>query len=130
MAIKKLEHVGVMVKDMETSIAFYRDVVGLDLLDHFNHNNPAIKLAFLGFEERNEIVVELVAGHNKEFPQEGIVHHIAFTVDTLEEEIERLQSQGVTFREEEITTLPNGGRYIFFYGPDEELLELFQPPTL
>ena len=32
----------------------------------------------------------------------------------------------VRFIDEEITTLPNGSRYIFFHGPDGEWIEIFQ----
>ncbi len=31
MAKKKMEHVGVMVKDLETSTQFYQDIVGMQL---------------------------------------------------------------------------------------------------
>ena len=55
-----------------------------------------------------------------------MVNHIAFAVDNLEEEIERLKKLGVPFTDDQITTLSNGARYIFFKGPDGEKLELFQ----
>ncbi|MBD1383415.1 VOC family protein [Metabacillus arenae] len=127
MAVRKLEHVGVMVKDLERSIAFYQDVLGLDLIDQFDANDPSIKLAFLGNKESGQIFVELIFGVENHFPVEGKVHHIAFTVDKIEEDIERLKSLQVTFTDKEITTLSNGSKYIFFKGPDDELLELFQP---
>lgn len=126
MAIKKLEHVGIMVKDLQRSISFYRDVVGLELRGTLVHTDPSITLAFLGFPGTTETELELIHGYNDSLPQEGKVHHIAFTVDNLEEEIERLKSHHVSFIENEITTLPNGTRYIFFSGPDGEWLELFE----
>lgn len=127
MAVRKIEHVGVMVKNMETSIAFYRDVVGLELLGTLLHGNGTIKLAFLGSPGAAETQVELVEGYNDSLPAEGKVHHLAFTVDNLEAEIERIDKLGVTFIDPDITTLPNGARYRFFYGPDGEWLELFEP---
>jgi len=126
MAIKKLEHVGIMVKDLETSIAFYRDVIGLELRGTMVHTDPSITLAFLRFPGSEETEVELIHGYNGGLPAEGKVHHIAFAVENLEDEIARLRALGVSFLEEEITTLPNGSRYIFFYGPDGEWLELFE----
>lgn len=127
MAVKKVEHVGIMVKDIEASIAFYRDIVGLDFLGTLDHPEPAIKLAFMGFKDTNQTEVELVQGYNDKLPQEGKVHHVAFTVDNIEEEYIRLKRLPVTFIDSEITTLPNGSRYIFFYGPDEEWIEIFEP---
>ena len=60
-------------------------------------------------------------------PAEGKVHHICFKVDSLKEEIERLKKHGVTFLlGEEIETLPDGTRYIFFAGPDGEWIEFLR----
>lgn len=128
MAIKKIEHVGVMVKDIEASITFYKEVLGMELLGMLDHPNPNIKLAFLGFHGAKETELELIQGYNDQLPQEGKVHHIAFTVDDIEKEVQRLKQLEVEvkFIDKEITTLPNGSRYIFFYGPDGEWIELFQ----
>lgn len=127
MAIKKIEHVGVMVKNLETSIEFYRDVIGMELRDTLVHTNGVIRLAFLAFKGSQDTELELIEGYNDQLPNEGKVHHIAFTVDNVEEEVERLRGLNVKFIDEGITTLPNGSRYMFFYGPDGEWIEVFQP---
>lgn len=129
MAIKRLEHVGIMVSDIETSIAFYTNVVGFTLKGKLDHPNGTIKLAFLGFNEEDETELELISGYNDQLPVEGKVHHIALTVDDVEVEYERLKQLEVTFLDKEITTLPNGARYIFFSGPDGEWIELFETPV-
>jgi lactoylglutathione lyase len=126
MAVRKLEHVSVMVKDMARSIEFYRTVLGMELLGTLDHQN-GIKLAFLGFPGAGETLLELVEGYNDSLPAEGKVHHLAFTVDDIDAEIARIAGLGVTFIDPDITTLPNGAKYRFFYGPDGEWLELFQP---
>jgi lactoylglutathione lyase len=128
MAIKRLEHVGIMVKDIQVSIEFYSKIIGLKLKGELDHPNGVIKLAFLGFDQSEETEIELIQGYNDSLPAEGKVHHIALTVDNVKEEHERLKSLNVTFIEEEITTLPNGARYIFFTGPDGEWIELFETP--
>lgn len=128
MAISKLEHVGIQVKNMEESITFYTEVVGLTFLSEEKHPDPNLRLAFLGFDQDGETVIELIEGYNPDLPAEGKVHHIAFTVDNIEAEIERLQSHRVTFIDEAVTTLPNGAKYRFFEGPDGEWIELFQRP--
>lgn len=127
MAVRKIEHVGIMVTNMERSIAFYRDVLGLEPLGTLDHGNGTIKLAFLGSPGAKETQVELIQGYEGRLAEEGKVHHIAFTVDDLAAEIERIGALGVTFIDPDVTTLPNGARYRFFYGPDGEWLELFQP---
>ncbi|MBK0009005.1 MULTISPECIES: VOC family protein [Priestia] len=124
MAILKFEHVGVQVKDIEESIEFYTQKVGLELIETLPHTDPSLKLAFLGLE--GSVIVELIQGYNSSLPNEGKVHHFALAVDGIEEEFERLKSAGISFVEENIVTLPNGARYLFFYGPDKEWIEYYE----
>lgn len=122
----RIEHVGVMVKQLEPSIAFYEEIVGLTHKGTLPHTNGVIRLAFLGFGESGETELELIEGYNDQLPEEGKVHHIAFRVDDIEEEFARIQSLNVPLIDREITELPNGSRYFFFYGPDKERIEFFQ----
>lgn len=46
MPVRRIEHVGLMVANLETSIAFYEEVVGLQLIKRMGHPNPDLKLAF------------------------------------------------------------------------------------
>ena len=127
MGVRKLEHVGIIVKDLEKSITFYTEIVGLTHLYTMPHSNGIIRLAFLAGAEARESEIELIEGYSGELPAEGRTHHVAFTVDDVEAELVRIQGLGVPLRDTEITTLPNGARYFFFYGPDGEFLEMFQP---
>lgn len=127
MARKRIEHVGLMVSDLDTSIAFYEEVVGLRLKGKLLHTNGVIQLAFLGFDAAGETELELIQGYNDGLPQEGKVHHVAFAVDDIEEEFNRIgRLAHVKLIDTEITTLPGGARYFFFHGPDDEWLEFFQ----
>ncbi|MDB5053561.1 MAG: glyoxalase [Bacilli bacterium] len=126
MPVSRIEHIGIMVKDLEASIKFYREVVGLELKYSLLHTDQVIQLAFLGFSHQDETELELIHGYSGELANEGRFHHVAFRVDNIEEEIERLENLNVHFRDTEITTLPDGSKYIFFYGPDGEFIEFFQ----
>lgn len=129
MATLKLEHVGVMVRNLESSIEFYQDIIGMKLKDTLVHTNGVIRLAFLGFDKEGETELELIEGYNDNLPIEGKVHHIAITVDDIEEEMNRIKSLDVKLIDTEITTLPNGSKYFFFHGPDGEWIEFFQNNT-
>ncbi len=126
MAIRKIEHVGLMVQDLEASIKFYTEVLNMELVDRIAHTNGVIELAFLRFPGAEQTQLELIQGYDGNLPQEGKVHHLAFQVDNLEAEIERLKQHDVKWIDQEITTLPNGSRYMFFHGPEGEWLELFE----
>jgi lactoylglutathione lyase len=125
-AVRKIEHLGIMVNKLERSIAFYEEVIGLKLVSILTHTNEALKLAFLSFPDTPQTEIELIEGYNDALPEEGKVHHLAFTVDDIEGEFERIKSLGIPLIDDDITTLPNGGRYFFFHGPDGEWLEFFQ----
>ncbi|WP_206830767.1 VOC family protein [Alicyclobacillus fructus] len=126
MAMIKLEHTGIMVSNLERSIAFYTKILGMELVGTLEHNTPGIRLAFLSYPGQSA-QIELIEGYASQLPDEGQVHHVAITVDDIEAEAARLRDQGVRFLDETVTTLRNGARYIFFAGPDGERLELFQP---
>jgi len=125
-AVRKIEHLGIMVTNLEASIRFYEEVIGLKLVSTMTHTDGVLKLAFLSFPDSPQTEIELIQGYNDSLPEEGKVHHIAFTVEDIEGEFARIQSLGIPLIDDEITTLPNGGRYFFFYGPDREWLEFFQ----
>ncbi len=80
MAVKKLEHAGMMVKNIEEAAEFYTTVLGMEWKGTLDHNVPGVRLGFLGLPSDDSAVVELIEGYNPNLPHEGIVHHMAFTV--------------------------------------------------
>jgi lactoylglutathione lyase len=126
MAVRKFEHVGIMVSSLEKSIPWYVEVLGLQYLETLTHTNGVIRLAFLSFPGHPETEVELVEGYTGTLGPEGRVHHVAFTVDDIESEFQRIGSLNVAGLDPEVTVLPNGSRYFFFQGPDGESIELFE----
>ncbi|WP_068613826.1 VOC family protein [Paenibacillus tuaregi] len=124
---RRIDHVGIVVRDIETSTRFYTSVLGLELKGTLLHTNGVFKLAFLGYGGSEETEIELIQGYSDKLPSEATVHHFAITVSDIEEEFRRIQAiDGVEFIDTEITTLPNGHRYFFIYGPEREWIELFQ----
>jgi len=127
LAVKRVDHIGVVVKDLEKSIAFYQDVLDLKLKERMTHTNGVIELAFLGYEESDETEIELIQGYSDTLPSEATIHHFAITVDDIEGEYARIKSLDNTeLIDEEIVTLPNGYRYFYVYGPEKEWIEFFQ----
>jgi lactoylglutathione lyase len=120
----KMEHVGIMVKDMDESLAFYQNILGLELRNR-EWLNETIELAFLFFPEQPSVEVELIYGGPVE--NEGIVNHLAFTVENIEAELARFKEAGVTLVDEEPRSILNGTvKIAFFQGPNGEKLELVE----
>lgn len=126
MAGKKIEHIGVMVKNLDAALTFYQEVVGMELKDKLTIAGGTKTLAFLGFNGSDETELELIHVAEGDFPTEGIVNHFAIAVDEIEAEFSRLKGLDVKFISNEISTLPNGYRLFFVQGPEGEKVEFFQ----
>jgi lactoylglutathione lyase len=124
--IQKLEHIGVMVKDMDVSIQFYTEVLGMKLVNRV-HLNEEVELGFLSFPGSDNIEIELINRGHDGLSDEGKVHHVAFTVNDIEAEVERLKKLNVRMLDETPRTILDGIQIAFFFGPDGERLEFFQP---
>ncbi|PZE20705.1 VOC family protein [Paenibacillus xerothermodurans] len=124
--IRKLEHIGVMVKDMDVSIDFYTEVLGMRLVQR-TALKDGVELGFLSFPDSEHVQIELIGRGHDGLPDNGIVHHIAFTVSDIQSEIDRLKSLGVKLMDETPRTILEGDLIAFFFGPDGERLEFFQP---
>lgn len=119
-----MEHVGIMVKDMDESLNFYQNILGLELRSR-EWLNDSIELAFLFFPEQPSVEVELVYGGPVE--NEGIVNHLAFRVENIEAELARFKEAGVKLVDEEPRSILNNTVKIsFFQGPNGEKLELVE----
>lgn len=122
--LKKAEHVGIMVSDMDRSIRFYTEVLGLSLRERV-WLNEATELAFLPVGDTEIELVYKKSGFAH--VSDGTVNHLAFTVEDIEAVLAHLRSHGVELIHQEPLSLPAiGARIAFFYGPDRERLELFQ----
>jgi lactoylglutathione lyase len=130
LTIRKIEHIGIKVKNMDKSIQFYSDILGLTLVDRV-HITPEVELAFLSFPGQESVQIELIGLGHDGLANESIVHHVAFTVTDIEAEVEKLRAHGVKLIDEQPRLIKGGDldglKIAFFYGPDGEQLEFFQP---
>ncbi len=118
--IKKIEHIGVVVKDLEASLKKYTSLLGLHLeeMEEIEVENAMNRVAFLPVGETNVELVQTTAhsGLAADFLREkgeGI-HHIAFEVEDLEKTFHELRSQGVSFLCDRIIDGSRGSRVAFF----------------
>ncbi|MCC7355362.1 MAG: VOC family protein, partial [Anaerolineae bacterium] len=71
--LQKVEHVGIQVRDLDRSIKFYTEVLGLTLRKRVRLNETT-ELAFLPLGESE---IELICKSTEyTFAQEGIVNHL------------------------------------------------------
>ncbi len=121
--LRKAEHIGIMVKDLDRSIAFYRDVLKLPLIEELSSGK--LRLAFF---QIGDTEIELIEGASGYEAADGVVNHLAFSVDEIDAVVAHLKSHGVEMIDEAPREIWGGCRIAFFRGPDGEKLELFQRP--
>jgi lactoylglutathione lyase len=124
--VKKLLHTRYRVNDLERTVKFYKDVLGLEEIRR--HKSPrGSELVFLKAPESEE-TIELC-----HFPNSGPVQvqpdltHLAFEVDSLEEFGRHLASLGYKYSEEPHVK-PDGGGFAFIDAPEGYEVELIQRP--
>ncbi len=126
MIVKKLLHTRMRVSDVDATIAFYRDVLGLAVLER-KVSPRGSQLAFLSVPNGEELI-ELCS-----FPASGPVRvqedlvHLAFEVDDLDQTIEQLQAKHIPITDGPTQT-SSGSRFIFIDAPDGYEVELIERP--
>jgi lactoylglutathione lyase len=126
MKVKKLLHTRMRVSDMDQTINFYTDVLGLEVMERKTSPRGS-HLAFLKVPNSEELI-ELCS-----FPPSGPVKvqedlvHLAFEVDNLDDAISALNAKGVKITDGPTRT-SSGSRFIFIDAPDGYEVELIERP--
>ena len=104
MNISHIEHLGIAVQNLEESIAYYENVLGLKCYSIEVVQDQKVKTAFFKVGQTKIELLESTSpdgpiGRFIEKKGEGI-HHLAFAVDQLEESLEEVRSKGVRLIDE------------------------------
>ncbi len=130
-SLKGLAHIGIFTINMENTLAFYKDILGMEVSYEKDLVRPG-GTTKLGFVRAGSLVLEFIQPANTEGildKKGGIVDHIAIEVKDIEGLAGRLRTQGVAFETSdvvEIGELFDGVKNIFFSGPSGERLEFFE----
>ena len=130
--VKQINHVAVVVEDMDKALSFWRDALGMEL--HGLRDVPAEKsqVAFLPLSGSE---VELVqpttddSGIAKYLAKRGPgMHHLCLEVDDIAGMLSELKSKGVRLINEEPRIAADGKRYAFIHPESTSgvLVELYQ----
>jgi methylmalonyl-CoA/ethylmalonyl-CoA epimerase len=95
----KISHLGIAVRSISDSLAFYRDALGLELVETERVEDQGVNIALLPVGESR---IELLEPFSEETPVgrfiakrgEGL-HHICYEVEDLQSKLEELRSRGV-----------------------------------
>ena len=118
----KYLHTMVRVTDIEASLKFYRDAIGLDVVRRSEHEAGRFTLVFLAAPGDHSAQVELTYNWDAETYGEGRnFGHLAYAVPNIYTACQRLMDHGVL-----ISRPPRDGRMAFVRSPDNISVELLQ----
>lgn len=130
--IKKVHHVGVVVRDMEQAMRFWRDTLGLHVHKLETIEEQGVKAALLTLGDSEIELLEPIVADNGvarylESKGEGL-HHICFEVDDVERDLDALKQKQVELIDQ-TTRIGLAGRICFLHprAMGGALVELCQP---
>ena len=142
MAVKNIRHTGIVVSDMDRSLKFYRDLMGLEPVIDFTEESEyidtisglnGVKLRMVKLVTEDGGMIELL--HYTSHPQPGRHNnrlynigpaHVAFTVEDVDKTFADWSAKGVRFNSPP-TMSPDGyAKVTFCKDPDGTFLEIVE----
>ena len=115
--LKKIEHIGVAVQNIEKSIPLFRDLLGIPLKKVYESDSIKTKIAFFPL---GDSTIELIEAMDPSSPVakfiqkrgEGI-HHICFGVENVEAALRHFEAQGIELLDRKPRRTENGDLIAF-----------------
>ena len=130
--VTQINHVAVVVQDLEKALLFWRDALGMELHELRDVLAEKSKVAFLplsGSEVELVLPTTQDSGIAKYLAKRGPgMHHICLEVDDIEGMLAQLKSKRVRLINEEPRTASDGKKYAFIHPESTAgvLVELYQ----
>ena len=132
--LKRLDHVAVLVPNLEEALSFWQDQLGLSL-DHVETiSSMEVKIAFLPLGESEIELVQPItdtSGLAKFLEKRGPgLHHICIEVEDIRSKLDQLQARGVRLIDEEPVQMDDGRQLAFIHPKSAGgvLVELYELP--
>jgi methylmalonyl-CoA/ethylmalonyl-CoA epimerase len=124
---KKLDHIGIAVRNIEDTIQFYVEILGGQLIDRYTSAAKGVESEIAVMEVNGNRTELLAPTNNTTSPiarfirQKGKgVHHIAYQVEDLDEALKELKEKGIRTLEETLRVNKHGRRLIYLNPADTE----------
>ncbi|MBE6082249.1 MULTISPECIES: methylmalonyl-CoA epimerase [Tissierellales] len=117
--IKKVDHIGIAVKDLDETLKFYENVLGIKAQGNEVIEEQKVRVAFLPIGDTE---IELLESTEENGPiskfiekkGEGI-QHIAYKVDDIDKAIEEMKSKGIRMIDEKPRYGAGGAKIAFLH---------------
>ena len=139
--IKDIRHTGIVVTDLETSLHFYRELLGFQVAKQMEESGDYIdnisslrnvKVTTVKMTSLSGQMIELLKYHSHPAEQKMCeiceigISHIAFTVDNLDIEYKRLRGKGIQFNSPPQLSPDGYAKVTFCRAPEGTLIELVE----
>ena len=127
----RILHSMIRVNNLEESIKFYTQVLGMNLLREKEYPEGKFSLAFLGYgKETEETVIELTYNWDKsEYEHGNAFGHIAIEVDDIYQFCEEIKNKGAKIIRDPGPTMGSKLVLAFIEDPNGYKIELIEKGT-
>ena len=128
--MEKIDHIGVAVKDLDATLRFYEEILGLPVTERMDHGISrgafvsvgGVEFEFLENKDPNSAIARHIEKRG-----EGL-QHIAFKVPNIQQAVEEMKKKGIPFIDDKPRPGARGSRIVFMhpkstYGILMELVE-------
>ncbi len=140
--MKAIRHIGIVVSDLDKSLNFYRDLLGLKIVKDMNESGAyidnisdlqGVQVRTVKMEADDGNLIELLCylshpnspNEKRQINQIGC-SHVAFTVENLDEEHNRLVQAGIQFNAPPQYSPDGYAKVTFCKDPDGSYIELVE----
>jgi methylmalonyl-CoA epimerase len=133
-AIKRIDHVAIVVRNLDDALTFYRDMLGIAPSRVIDFPREGVKIAFLPLGGPNGSEIELLEPTSAETgvarfleKRGGGLHHICLEVPNIEQAIDDLRASGAMLLDAAPRPTAEGrGAFLHPKGAQGVLLELVE----
>lgn len=125
----RFAHTMIRVDDLDESVDFYTNKIGLELLRRFELPGADATLAFVK-DPKSGMEIELTYNHDgRSYELGDAFGHLAFFVESVDDTFAAWKSRGIDFSLEP-KTMKNGTRIAFAVDPTGYKIELIERPEM
>lgn len=117
--IRKVDHIGIAVKDLYEAVKFYTEILGLTVQGYEEVSEQKVKVAFIPIGDTELELLESTEPDGpiaKYIEKKGTgIQHVAFNVENIEKALEEIKEKGIRLIDEKPRYGAGGSKIAFLH---------------